>query len=199
MISELTQWLDAITEWFMAYGAWGLAIVSFLESSFFPIIPDVILLPLGIAQPELVLWYALIVTVSSVAGAMLGYWIGHKLGRPVMVRFFKEETVAKVEGYFERYGGFSMAIAGFTPIPYKVFTIASGMCQVKKREVILWSLLGRGCRFFAEALIILWLGKAAMAFIEEYFGVLTLAVVAVILIGYLCYVFIKRSRNRKAV
>lgn len=189
-----SQWFDAMVEWFLSYGSWGLAIVSFVESSFFPVIPDVILIPLGIAQPELVWWYALITTLSSVAGAILGWFIGKKLGRPLMLRFFKLETVEKVEGYFDRYGGFSLAIAGFTPIPFKVFTIASGMSNVRIREVVFWSLLGRGTRFFLEALIIAWLGKAAGAFIEQYFGALSLSLVALVLLVALIWHLIRRKR-----
>ncbi|PTX64939.1 membrane protein YqaA with SNARE-associated domain [Melghirimyces profundicolus] len=191
----ISQWVEATIEWFQSYGTWGLALFSFTESSFFPIPPDVLLIPMGIAQPELAWWYALITTLASVAGALLGRWIGKKLGRPVMLRFFKQENVEKVEDYFDRYGGFSLAIAGFTPIPYKVFTIASGLCNVRIREVILWSLLGRGGRFFLEALIIVILGKAAGAFIERYFGALTVSVVAVALLAALIWHLVKRKKR----
>lgn len=191
----ISQWLDTMMDWFLSYGSWGLAVVSFTESSFFPIPPDVLLIPLGIAQPELVWWYALITTAASVSGALLGWWIGRKLGRPIMLRFFQAETVDKVEGYFDRYGGFSLAIAGFTPIPYKVFTIASGMCRVRIREVIMWSLLGRSSRFFLEALIIALLGASAQTFIEEYFSIITTAVVAVLLLVILIRHLIKRKKE----
>ncbi|MFC4076682.1 YqaA family protein [Salinithrix halophila] len=191
----ISYWFDAIVEWCLAYGSWGLAFVSFTEASFFPIPPDVLLIALGIAQPELTLWFALVTTIGSVSGAVFGWWIGRRFGRPVMLRFFKQETVEKVEAYFDRYGGFTLAIAGFTPIPYKVFTIASGMSQVKKRELILWSILGRGCRFFLVAFIILWLGQKAKSFIEEYFGLITVVTVAVVLLGYLLYMVFKRRSH----
>lgn len=189
------EWLDELIDFFMAYGEWGLVAVSFADSSFFPIPPDVLLIPLGIANPDLVMWYAFLTTLSSVVGALLGWFIGHRLGRPVLVRFFSADKVEKVEEYFERFGGFSLAIAGFTPIPYKIFTIASGMCKVRLREVIIWSILGRGARFFLEAALILWLGKAAQTFIEEYFGLITVGAVAVILIVVLIYTMIKRSKK----
>nr|WP_142504771.1 YqaA family protein [Melghirimyces algeriensis] len=190
----MSEWIDVMVEWFMEYGVWGLIVVSFTESSFFPIIPEALLIPLGVAQPEMAWWYALITTVSSVAGALLGWWIGRKLGRPIMLRFFKEETVKKVEGYFEQYGGFSLAIAGFTPIPYKVFTIASGMCRIRIREVILWSFLGRGARFFLEGAIIAFLGKQAGEFIDQYLGLITASVAGAILVIVLIWQLIKRKK-----
>ncbi len=177
-----SDWIHAVVEWFLSYGSWGLAILSFFESSFFPVIPDVILIPLGIAQPEWVWWYALITTLSSVAGALLGWWIGKKLGRPLMLRLFKHQTVEKVEAYFDQFGGFSLAIAGFTPIPFKVFTIASGMCDIRIREVVLWSLLGRGARFFLVAWII-----------GQYFGPLSLSLVALILLIALIWHLLRRK------
>lgn len=188
-----SDWIHAVVEWFLSYGSWGLAILSFFESSFFPVIPDVILIPLGIAQPEWVWWYALITTLSSVAGALLGWWIGKKLGRPLMLRLFKHQTVEKVEAYFDQFGGFSLAIAGFTPIPFKVFTIASGMCDIRIREVVLWSLLGRGARFFLVAWIIAQLGQAAVVFIEQYFGPLSLSLVALILLIALIWHLLRRK------
>ncbi|MFD1427664.1 undecaprenyl-diphosphatase [Kroppenstedtia sanguinis] len=188
-----SDWIHAVVEWFLSYGSWGLAILSFFESSFFPVIPDVILIPLGIAQPEWVWWYALITTLSSVAGALLGWWIGRKLGRPLMLRLFKHQTVEKVEAYFDQFGGFSLAIAGFTPIPFKVFTIASGMCDIRIREVVLWSLLGRGARFFLVAWIIAQLGQAAVVFIEQYFGPLSLSLVALILLIALIWHLLRRK------
>lgn len=188
-----SDWIHAVVEWFLSYGSWGLAILSFFESSFFPVIPDVILIPLGIAQPEWVWWYALITTLSSVAGALLGWWIGKKLGRPLMLRLFKHQTVEKVEAYFDQFGGFSLAIAGFTPIPFKVFTIASGMCDIRIREVVLWSLLGRGARFFLVAWIIAQLGQAAVIFIGQYFGPLSLSLVALILLIALIWHLLRRK------
>lgn len=195
-LTSLSSLLQEWTDYFLEYGAWGLGAISFMESSFFPIPPDVLLIPMGIAQPDLALWFAFITTITSVAGALLGWWLGNKFGRKLMLRFFKPELIEKVENYFERYGGAALAIAGFTPIPYKVFTIASGMCNVKKRDVILWSLLGRGGRFFLEAAIIIWLGKAAQEFINEYFGIITLSVGGLLVIGYIIYALIKKNRKK---
>ncbi len=195
----IQEWIDKTVDFFMAYGEWGLAAVSFGDSSFFPIPPDVLLIPLGIANPDRVMWYAFITTVASVLGAVLGWFIGHRFGRPILLRFFSADKVEKVEEYFERYGGFSIAIVGFVPlpIPYKLFTIASGICEVRLREVIFWSILGQ--RFFMVGALIMWLGQAAQDFIEKYIGLISVGIVAVILIIALIYTLIKRSRKSKAM
>lgn len=191
-----SSWWDATVNFFLEIGTWGLAIVSFIESSFFPIPPDVLLIPLSLADPSNAWWYALVTTVSSVAGAVFGWWIGKALGRRVLERFFAADKIAAVEGYFAKYGGAALAIAGFTPIPYKLFTIASGICRVRLSELIWWSLIGRGARFFLEAALIMWLGEAAKVIIDEYLGIITIAAVVVIILGYLLYRWIKSSRVR---
>lgn len=192
----LDSWWDATVDFFLEFGIWGLAVLSFMESSFFPIPPDVLLIPLSLADPSSALWYALVVTVSSVAGAVFGWWIGKALGRRVLEKFFAADKIAAVEGYFAKYGGAALAIAGFTPIPYKLFTIASGICRVRLSELIWWSLIGRGARFFLEAALIMWLGEAAKVIIDEYLGIITIAAVVVIILGYLLYRWIKSSRVR---
>jgi undecaprenyl-diphosphatase len=90
-----------------------------------------------------------------------------------------------------------MAIAGFTPIPFKVFTIASGISNLKLRDVILWSIVGRGARFFLEGALIMWLGSAAQVFIEQYLSWITISVVAAVIILYILYLGIKYAKAIK--
>ncbi|MFT9600947.1 YqaA family protein, partial [Mesobacillus sp.] len=99
------------------------------------------------------------------------------------------------EGYFEKYGAMAILIAGFTPIPYKVFTIFSGISNVKIPTLIIWSIIGRGLRFFLEAAIIVALGDKAMPFIEENFAMLKIALGVVVIAGYLIYAYLKRSKK----
>ena len=120
----MSDFLANFIEFVRAYGVVGLAAVSFAESSFFPIPPDVLLIPMAFMNRRLALLYALVTTVSSVFGGIFGHIIGYKLGKPILMRFFKEETTNKVEEYFKKYGGWYIAVAGFTPIPYKAFTIS---------------------------------------------------------------------------
>ncbi|HAQ08823.1 MAG TPA: hypothetical protein DCR24_15445 [Bacillus bacterium] len=191
----MREWIHIIEEWLLEFGSWGLFVVSFLESSFFPIPPDVLMIPMGIANPDKALWYAFITTAGSVLGALLGWYIGKKVGRPVLRYFIKEERIVIVENYFEKYGAMAILIAGFTPIPYKVFTIFAGISRVSIPTLLIWSIIGRGARFFLEGAIIVALGDKAMPFIEENFALLTAAVGLVVIVGYLIYMLIRKSKK----
>lgn len=191
----MREWIHIIEEWLLEFGSWGLFIVSFLESSFFPIPPDVLMIPMGIANPDKALWYAFITTAGSVLGALLGWYIGKKVGRPVLRYFIKEERIVIVENYFEKYGAMAILIAGFTPIPYKVFTIFAGISKVAIPTLLIWSIIGRGARFFLEAAIIVALGDKAMPFIEENFALMTAAVGLIVIVGYLIYIFVRKSKR----
>ncbi|MEK4027092.1 YqaA family protein [Pseudobacillus sp. FSL P4-0506] len=191
-MSELIHHLE---EWLLEYGLLGLILVAFTESSFFPIPPDVILLPLALADPDRALLFALYTTIASVLGALLGWLIGRKLGRPILLKFVSEELILKVEDLFKRYGPLAILIAGFTPIPYKVFTIFAGVAKIRIRVLLIWSLIGRGLRFFLEGLIIFWLGEQAKPFIEENFTMLTIAGGLLIVIIFFIYHFIQKKKT----
>lgn len=189
------QLVDQLTQFFMDYGVWGLIFVSFADSSFFPVPPDFLFIPLAIARPELAFWYGLLTTATSVLGAVFGWWVGHKAGRPILYKFFPAEKVRKVEMYYQKLGGAALAVGGFTPLPYKAFTITAGMSNISLRDLILWSLLARGARFMIEALVIVYLGEAAQAFIHDYFGPLTIIAVIVVIIGYIAYRLYKSRKT----
>ncbi|WRP06825.1 YqaA family protein [Rossellomorea aquimaris] len=191
----MSELLHAFEAWLLDYGVWGLILVSFADSSFFPIPPDVLLIPLAIANPDSALLYALYTTIASVIGALLGWWIGKKLGRPILVYFFSEKRIQKVEEYFNKYGAMALLIAGLTPVPYKIFTIFAGVSGVKIRVLIIWSIIGRGIRFFLEGAIILALGAKAKPFIEENFTLLTLGAGGVLIAVYLVYLVIKQRKK----
>ncbi|WP_423408758.1 YqaA family protein [Heyndrickxia sp. MSNUG] len=191
----MSEWIHTFEDWLLEFGSVGLFIVSFMESSFFPIPPDVLMIPMGIANPDRAFWYAFLTTAGSVLGALLGWYIGKKVGRPILRYFIKEEKIIKVETYFEKYGAMAILIAGFTPIPYKVFTIFSGISRVKIPTLIIWSIIGRGARFFLEAAIIVALGDKAMPFIEQNFAILTAGVGGVAIVGYLIYLFVRKTKK----
>ena len=183
MIGELILWSK---ETFLPYGPLGLFIVAFIESSFFPIPHDLLLIPLCLVTPHLSLFYAAVAIIGSVLGAFLGYYIGLKGGRPVLNRV-AGRTTKRVEKYFHRYGTWAIAVAGFTPIPYKIFTIAAGVFRHDIKKLFLASMIGRSGRFFLEAMVIMLWGEEIIFFIENYFALFTILVVAGIIAAYLIY------------
>ncbi|OIQ11064.1 YqaA family protein [Neomoorella thermoacetica] len=166
MLVQLTTLLED-------YGVWGLIAVAFAEASFFPIPPDALLIPMAIIDSRQALFYALVTTLFSTIGGVFGYWIGLKAGRPLLDRMASGENIRKVESLFQTYGGWAIFLAALTPIPYKVFTIAAGVFHIAYRPLVVASLIGRGLRFFAEALFIILFGPMAQALLAKYFGPLT--------------------------
>lgn len=189
----MSLWINKMVGLLIQYGALGLIVVSFAESSFFPIPPDLILIPLSIINHRLALIYAALTTLSSVLGGLFGYYIGAKAGRPILKKLFSEEKIRKVKGYFDKYGGWAVAIAGLTPIPYKIFTISSGVFRIRKSVFVNASIIGRGIRFFAEGIIIYMMGDKAQEIISEYFDVLTIGITIFAIFLYFMYAYSKRK------
>ncbi len=185
--------LNTVIDFFFEYGVWGLALVAFIEASFFPIPPDIFLIPLALAKPIMGFWYALICTLSSTLGAVFGRWIGLKVGRPFLNKLGSEGQIKTVESWFRNYGGWAVAFAGLTPIPFKLFTIASGVFEVHLRQLIIGSLLGRSLRFFFEVAVIVLMGEQAVEYLSQYSGPITF-IGGLILIAWF---FIRRLRRSK--
>lgn len=183
----MMEWLKNSADIFIRYGTTGLFAVSFAESSFFPVPPDLILIPLAILNPNLALWYAFITTFGSVLGGVFGHYIGKRFGKPVLNRLVSRHKMQKVEQTFAKYGGWAVAISGFTPVPYKVFTIASGACGISRFTLVIASVIGRGARFFLEAAAVMLLGPQAKVFLENELGLITFALTMIIICGYLLF------------
>ncbi|MBI4018184.1 MAG: DedA family protein [Candidatus Aenigmarchaeota archaeon] len=181
VIADLILWSQ---QTFLPYGELGLFAVAFMESSFFPIPPDLLLIPLVLINPQLGLWYALVCTVGSVLGALLGYYIGLRGGRPVLIKIAGTKKTDKVERYFKKYGDWAIAIAAFTPIPYKIFTIAAGVFRHNVKSLLWISVIGRGARFFLVAGLLMLLGPEILNFIESYFELFTFLVVVGVIVLY---------------
>ena len=193
----MDSFLDSLLEWarlhLVPLGIPGLVLTAFTESSFFPIPPDVILIPLALLDPGNAVLYGLVATVSSTAGALLGYWIGLKGGRPILLKLAGEKSVMKAEEFFNRYGAWAVGIAAFTPIPYKVFTIASGVFMLRNlKAFILASILGRGGRFMAEAVLIMLFGEEILSFLSAHFGLITILVGAAVIMFLAVYSLLRR-------
>jgi membrane protein YqaA with SNARE-associated domain len=164
-----------------------LAGVSFTESSFFPIPPDVLLAPMALARPERWWRLAAITTVTSVLGGLLGYLIGYvaiEAVTPVLHRVGYWQHFETAHDWFERYGFWAILAAGFTPIPYKVFTIAAGAAHMGLLPFTLGSLVGRGTRYLLVAGLVRWGGAPIEHQIRRYIDGIGWATLAALLAGY---------------
>ncbi|MBI2442184.1 MAG: DedA family protein [Lentisphaerae bacterium] len=185
-------WLKRLYHWVLhwaatPYGASALFLLAFAESSFFPIPPDMLLIALALSRPRKSLWFALICSLGSVLGGIAGYGIGYffweAVGEPIINFYHAQAAFAKVQGYYQRDAFFYVFLAAFTPIPYKVFTIAGGICQIRLwQDLVLASLIGRSLRFFLVAALFYFCGPPIKQFIDRYFEILTI-VFGVLLVG----------------
>lgn len=163
-----------------------LAGVSFIESSFFPIPPDVLLIPMVLAKRHKWIFYAAVCTIASVLGAYLGYYIGaflyEAVAEPILSFYGKAEKFDAVKGWYNEYGGWGVFFAAVTPFPYKVLTIFSGATGLDLLTFTIVSVIGRGLRFFLVAGLVYAFGPPIQEFIEKRLG-LALTVGMVLLIG----------------
>lgn len=189
-MEDILYFIEGTKDFFIQNGAWGLFILAFTEASFFPIPPDVVLLPLALFSPGRALYYALITSAASTLGGIFGYLLGKKAGRPILSRFVKEKNFKKIEAMFSRYGGWAVAVAGFTPIPYKVFTIASGVFHMNFATFFIATILSRSARFFLEGIVVLSMGEDAMVYVNRLLGPGSFALLAA---AALIYFLIKKS------
>ena len=172
------------------HAQWYLAALSFAESSFFPVPPDAMLAPMSLANPSRAWRFALLTTVASVAGGLLGYAIGH-FAFGAIEPWLREsrywDSYLMAVGWFEQWGIWAIFVAGFSPIPYKVFTIAAGALSMAPLPFVLASLVGRGARFFLVAGLMAWGGARMEAALYRYVDRLGWASVALIAAGALVY------------
>jgi membrane protein YqaA with SNARE-associated domain len=171
-----------------------LAVISFAESSFFPIPPDAMIVPMVLARPERAWRIAAICTIASVIGGFFGYAIGYFLfeaiGQAIINFYGFQAEFAKFEQMFIDYGLWVVAVAGFTPFPYKVATIASGVAHFDLLVFGLTSLLTRGARFFAVAGVLRIFGPPLRIFIERYFNLVTIVFVGLLIGGFVAIKYI---------
>ncbi|MEE2694028.1 MAG: YqaA family protein [Pseudomonadota bacterium] len=167
----------------------ALAGVSFAESSVFPIPPDIMLIPMVLARPKKAFRIAAVCTIASVLGGVLGYYIGHELydlvGKPIIELYHQTEKFDGLRDEYNNWGVWIVFIAGITPIPYKVFTITSGVADLNIWIFILASVISRGLRFFGISLVLYIFGDAMRIFIETHLNKLLLSSLALLFIGYL--------------
>lgn len=182
LLRDILHWVESFAD--SPHGVWALVVLSFAESSFFPVPPDVLLIALCLGRPDLAFWFAAVCAAASVVGGMVGYGIGLYGGRPLLKRLFRADRVRAVESYYDRYNAWATGIAGLTPLPYKLFTLSGGAFSINFKIFVLASIVSRSLRFFAVAAIVYWLGDAAKRFIDDYLGWLTIAFVILLVFGF---------------
>lgn len=184
MIRALYDWTLRMAD--HPHALWVLACVSFIESSFFPIPPDVLMIPMIIARPSRAWLIAGVALASSVLGGMLGYAIGafafESIGQPILASLGKAEAMAAFNSRFNDMGFWAVLVAGVTPFPYKVITIMSGWTGMPLATFVATSILARGLRFYLVAFLLWRYGAPIRGFIEKRLG-LMFTIFVVLLIG----------------
>lgn len=186
MLRKIYDWVLHWAE--TPYGSWALFLLAFCESSFFPIPPDVLLIALAVAVPKRSLRYAMICSAGSVLGGCLGYLIGWQfmaaIGERIITFYGLTPKIDYIQGLYMAYDAWAIGIAGFTPIPYKLFTISAGAFHINFSVFVVASLVSRSARFFLVGGLIYILGPKIQAFIDRYFNILAVAFTVLLVAGF---------------
>ena len=187
MIKAVYNWTIKLSA--TRYALWALAIVAFAESSFFPIPPDILLIPLIIAKPKNAYLIALIAMIASVLGGGLGYYIGLKLYETIgiiIINFYHAQQIfLEFQAQFNKYGAAAVLFAGVTPFPYKIITISSGIAGMSFYKFVIFSIIARGARFFIIAILLRLYGEPIRNFIERHLNLLFIAFMVLLVLGFL--------------
>ena len=186
MSNRLYQWTMSLSE--SPRAVWALAAVSFAESSFFPIPPDVVLVPMSLAKPKMAWRYAAICTIASVLGGIVGYAIGALLfdtvGQWLINLYGYGAKMDALREAYDKWGALLILIKGVTPIPYKLVTIVSGLLAYNFPLFVGLSIITRGARFFILAALLNRFGDQARTLLDRYFGWFMIVILAFIVIGF---------------
>ena len=187
MIRRLYDWTLGLAQ--HRHALWALAVVAFVESSFFPIPPDILMIPMIIARPNRAWLIAGVALLASVLGGLLGYAIGalafESLGQPILASLGKADAMAEFSTRFNDMGFWAVLVAGVTPFPYKVITIMSGWTGMPIGTFIMTSILARGLRFFVVAVLLWRFGAPIRDFIERRLGLMFTLAVALLIGGFM--------------
>lgn len=187
MLRKLYDWVLHWAE--TPYGSWALFILAFCESSFFPIPPDLLLIALSVSIPKKSFKYALICSIGSVIGGCFGYLIGWQfmaiIGEKIIAFYGLTEKIDYVRELYIRYDAWAVGVAGFTPIPYKIFTISAGAFKIDFFIFMIASIISRSARFFLVGGLIYLFGPKIQVFINRYFDVLAVAFTILLIAGFI--------------
>lgn len=193
------RWLRNTYDWVLHWSATkhalpALAILAFAESSFFPIPPDVLLIAMAVAVPLKAFRFAAVCSVASVLGGMFGYLLGWQfmdlIGTRIVEFYHFQEQFDKIGGWYNEYNAWAVGAAGFTPLPYKVFTLAAGAFQINFPVFVLASLASRSARFFIVAGLIYKFGAPVKGFIDKYFNILSILFIVLLFAGFVLVKYI---------
>ena len=186
MFKRLYQWTLSLAD--SPYAVWALGAIAFAESSFFPLPPDLILVPMSLARPRRAWFYAGVCTIASVCGGVLGYMIGSVLydsvGRPLIHLYGYEEKAQVLRSCYDSWGWLIILVKGLTPIPFKLVTIISGFAGYNIALFILLSLVTRGARFFILAGILNRFGDTIKAALDRHFATFMALILFMIVFGF---------------
>ena len=188
-LHDLGNWVIGFAE--SDWAVLLLVLTSFSDAVFSPIPPDPLLIIMSLANSGTAIYLAVITTISSVLGAIVGYWLGKLIGRPFLYRSFSVKNIVRVENILQKYGVWATLIAAITPIPYKLFAITAGVLGVQLRLFILVSIIGRGLRFIFIAIVILLYGKSIELFISENLEMASIVFTAVVIAIGVSWVLIR--------
>ena len=194
------KWLRKLYDWVLhwaetPYAVPALFILAFAESSFFPVPPDVLLIALAISIPTRAFKYALVCAIGSVLGGMVGYLIGYSfmeaVGNRIIEFYGFAQKWSQVGELYNKWAAWAVGIAGFTPIPYKVFTIAAGAFKIDFPTFVLASAISRSARFFLVGGLIYFFGAPIRNFVDKYFDILAIVFTVLLVGGFILikYVF----------
>ena len=192
-------WVRRMYDWTLrladhVYAGWALFSLAFIEASFFPVPPDFLLIALAIGRPQRAFWFASLCSLGSVFGAVFGYLLGQYffelIGQPIVNMYAAVEQYEIVQGLFQDWDAIAIAIAGFTPIPFKIFTIAAGAFKIDFTTFLIAALFSRSARFFLLGFLVFRFGPAIKPKIDRYFNVLTILCVILVISGFLFLKFI---------
>ena len=196
----MLDWLHAIADWTLDFADSDAALVALVlvavsESVFFPVPPDPLLIAIGISQPHMAIWLALLTTVSSVAGGVIGRWLGVRFGRPLLRRLATQGKIDAAERMYRKYGAWAVIASAITPIPFKVFTVLSGVMDMDMRRFLIAAFVGRAVRFLAVGALIALYGEEVEQLITERLDYITIgALVAMVALAG-AYLLLRRLRG----
>ncbi|SMC82632.1 YqaA family protein [Sporomusa malonica] len=189
--------MEAIVEILLEWGLTGLLIAAFTESFISPVLPDLLLIPLALANPQNAIYYGLATTVVSVLGGVIGYMLGLKIGLPAARKFIPDRYIDKIYGTVKENALWAVFLASLSPIPYKFVSITAGALKINMPLFFAISFLGRGKRFLLEGVLIYYFGPQAVAMFNQHKDdLMIISLIVIAGIGLIAYVM-KKSKKAK--